>query len=324
MTDAVFLDVPMRQADNRYCELLFRVAMGKCTHDDYNLLITRLISNPTVHNDTRFSDAQVVVHTNYLKQEITKHILLSQAKQFGRRLFCIYARDTHPKYRLSKPTLRNLIALPDNKTHGLPGNCLLQIGGKVHLTTNIAVELGLTNGAEGIVEQIIFNDEPDLLHETQSNVLHLKNMPKCVFVRFDNATCSLSGLPNNIVPITPVEMTFKFGRRINGKFINWTIHRTQIPLISSNCITSYKAQGKDISPIVVDLCPPRGLPIDNSFAYVMLSRCKSLQDLAILRSFPFEVLVTAPSKDLLNEEKRLNSLAAETHKRYQASRQYTC
>ncbi len=316
LTDAVFLDVPMRQKDFVYSQLLTRVALGKCTYSDYELLIGRLISNPSVGNDERFNDAQVVVHTNYLKQELTKQILVEQTKQFGRRTFSILAKDTHPKYRLSKSTLRELLALPDNKTHGLPGNCLLQLGGKVHLTTNIAVELGLTNGAEGVVEQIIFNDDQDLSSDASRSILSLKHMPKCVLVRFDNSKCSLSGLPNNVVPITPVEMTFKFGRRVAGKFINWTIHRVQFPLVSSNCITSYKSQGKDISPIIVDLCPPNGLPIDSSFSYVLLSRCKSLQDLGILRAFPFEVLTAAPSKELLDEEKRLNIIAHETHNKY--------
>ncbi len=313
LTDATFLEVPMRQTDNEYFHLLSRVAAGKGTRSDYNQLNSRLICNPKVSKETKFNSAQIVVHTNALRTKINRHLLLSNA-QNGHKIFCIIAKDTHSKYRLSKHTLQELNALPDNKTRGLPGNCMLQQGGKVHLTTNIAVELGLTNGSEGIVENIILSDESE--YSVETNTIHLKHFPKCVLVRFENADFTLSNLPRGVVPVSPVEMTFKFGRRLDGKYISWTIHRTQLPLISSNCITSHKAQGKDISPVIVDLCPPKGMSIDSSFAYVMLSRCKSLQDLAILRPFPFKVLTTSPSNDLMKEERRLRILSSETHKKY--------
>ncbi len=111
-------------------------------------------------------------------------------------------------------------------------------------------------------------------------------------------------------------MTFEFGRRLNGKYVSWTIHRTQLPLISSNCVTSHKAQGKDISPIIVDLTPPKGKHFDSSMAFVMLSRCKSLQDLAILWPFTFDALTTSPSNDLIIEEVRLQNISYETHMKY--------
>ncbi len=310
LTDAIFLDTPMRQTDIAYYHLLSRVAAGKGTMSDYKQLNSRLISNPSVYEDERFNCAQIVVHTNALRTQINRQILLSNARN-GHKIFCITAKDTHQKYRLSKHTLVELNALPDNKTRGLPGNCMIHIGGKVHLTTNIAVELGLTNGSEGTVEQIILSDGSECASET--NVIQLKKFPKCVLVRFDNADFTLSNLPRGVVPVTPVEMTFKFGRRLNRQYISWTIHRTQLPLISSNCITSHKAQGKDISPVIVDLCPPNGMSLDSSFAYVLLSRCKSLQDLAILRPYPFKILTTSPSCDLLIEERRLSTLSSETH-----------
>ncbi len=95
---------------------------------------------------------------------------------------------------------------------------------------------------------------------------------------FENANFTLSNLPTGVVPISPVEMTCKFGRRVNGKYISWTIHCTQLPLVSSNCVTSHKAQAKDISPIVVYLCPPKGTHFDSSYAYscyLDASVCKS-------------------------------------------------
>ncbi len=319
LTDVVFLTVPMRQTDVNYSQMLVRVASGECTIDDYNILMGRLISNPTVYNDEKFSTAQIVVHTNVLRREINEQLLLKQAKKLDQPLFRVIAKDSHPKYKLSRSTLKELNSLPDNKTHGLPGRCLLQVGGKVLLTTNVAVELGLTNGAEGVIEQIIFSDKENVMDRVSNDIVTLKYMPMCVLVRFTNAQCSLSGLPDKVIPVTPIEQTFKFGRRIDGKFISWTIHRSQLPLVPSNCITSYKGQGKDISPVIVDLCPPVGLSFDSSFAYVMLSRCKSLSDLAILRCFPFEVLKALPSLDLINDEERLERLASETYQRFLSS-----
>ncbi len=147
-------------------------------------------------------------------------------------------------------------------------------------------------------------------------------MPKCVLLRVDTAKCSLSNLPSKVIPVVPIQKSFRYGRRISGRYVSWTIQRTQLPLVSSNCITSYKGQGKDISPIIVDLCPPESLSIESSFAYVMLSRCKCLTDLAILRPFPFHVLTRPPHRDLIEEEKRLESLACETHQRFLLSSHY--
>ena len=69
MTDVVTLEVPMRQTDFAYSEMLFRVAKGKCTMDGYTMLMGRLISNPSVYNDHKFRKAQIVVHTNVLRNE---------------------------------------------------------------------------------------------------------------------------------------------------------------------------------------------------------------------------------------------------------------
>ncbi len=63
-----------------------------------------------------------------------------------------------------------------------------------------------------------------------------------------------------------------------------------------------------------------GVPLDSSYAYVMLSRCKSLSDLGILRPFPFHVLTTFPSNDLIEEEKRLEILACKTHNKFMKSK----
>ena len=69
LTDAVFLEEPMRQTDMKYYQMLVRVASGECTRDDYNTLMSRLITNPSVYNDSRFSIAQIVVHTNVLRKK---------------------------------------------------------------------------------------------------------------------------------------------------------------------------------------------------------------------------------------------------------------
>ncbi len=69
-----------------------------------------------------------------------------------------------------------------------------------------------------------------------------------------------------------MEIWFKTMNTIKGgKKVSWAIHRSLLLLVPRNCIISYKAQGKDISPIIIDLCPPKGLNIDSNFAYVMLS-----------------------------------------------------
>ena len=75
----------------------------------------------------------------------------------------VIATDTiKAKKNIDLPDLkRRLLALPDNKTEHLPGYLPLVPGIPVLLQENIACELGLSNGTQGIFRELVYNKISD-------------------------------------------------------------------------------------------------------------------------------------------------------------------
>jgi len=83
--------------------------------------------------------------------------------------------------------------------------------------------------------------------------------------------------------------------------------RTQLPIVPAFAITTYKAQGLTMGKIVVDLqLPPTASQVAS--IYVLLSRVKRAEDLAILRPFDMKVLQIRPSPAQNAELARLDKL----------------
>ncbi|EJD40478.1 hypothetical protein AURDEDRAFT_46261, partial [Auricularia subglabra TFB-10046 SS5] len=70
-------------------------------------------------------------------------------------------------------------------------------------------------------------------------------------------------------------------------------------------MTTHKAQGETMQWAIIDLESCRG----SESPYVMASRVKSLQGLAVLRPFGIERIQSRNSEDLRKELSRLNNLA---------------
>ena len=91
---------------------------------------------------------------------------------------------------------------------------------------------------------------------------------------------------------------------------------TQLSLIPANSIIVYGAQGESFDSAIVDLGHPPGQ--DNHLfwlaCYVMLTRCKSLDGLLILRLLPRSALVAGPPTNVKTEMERLKNLHARTKK----------
>ena len=206
--------------------------------------------------------------------------------------------------------MKLLRKLPSNKTSGLPGECYLLPGMPVMLTTNIATELGLTNGSCGTLEHIVC-DARERQKPTNTVQVVLEYQIHHAIVSFPGTKCpKLDGLPDKHIPVFPVKGTFCY--KFPGSKRSITITRTQIPLNPAYAITSYKSQGKTLPSAIVDLLPPKYHRIDTSFAYVPLSRVRRLEDLVILRPFPVTVLHTKKSQDHKAQDERFSKLESKS------------
>ena len=121
-----------------------------------------------------------------------------------------------------------------------------------------------------------------------SGIHSLEHMPEYIIVELDDISVEpLDGLPPNCIPIEPMDSSFQV--EMPGKQKKVSISRSHFPLVPRLSCTAHKSQGQTLDKAIVDLVPeftPSGI----EFAYVPLSRVRTLDDLTILRPFDPSVL----------------------------------
>ena len=132
-------------------------------------------------------------------------------------------------------------SLDSSDTGGLVDTIFIAKGSRILLTRNLWTEAGLVNGADGIVEYIIFRSNTDFSRSPPP-------LPDVLLVRFNgyHGPSYLADLGiEGIVPIVPMT---HYG--IGGKNENFS--RTQYPLLPGYGITIHKAQGEP--PLLISIC----------------------------------------------------------------------
>ncbi|CAF1598294.1 unnamed protein product [Adineta ricciae] len=307
----VVLEQQMRTKDLAYQALLNRVRKGEGTREDWLLLRTRVI-------------------------ELNNRAVINKAYEIGRSPTVLIATDTiKAKKHIDIPDLtKRLLALPDNKTEHLSGYLPLVSGMPVLLQENIACELGLSNGTQGIFRELVYNEETQESTHFDEGIF----TDDTIFVR--NAQYALIEIPKAkvnklelldplIIPIPVIDKTFEINleklyadkgpviKMLNKKKLKSTISvkRRGLPIVPAYSITTHKSQGQTLPKIVIDLNMPPGI-IEVASAYVPLSRVQQLTDLVILQDFNITALQVKPSKRQTAEINRLATIFEETKRRY--------
>jgi len=135
------------------------------------------------------------------------------------------------------------------------------------VTSNIATDLDITNGARGVITDIILDpDEPPL---EDGSIVTLRHLPRCVLVKLNRTRAArLEGLDDGVIPIFPAKssMQITLGRKAK------TVTRLQYPITAAFCFTDYCSQGQTIPRVIVDIAsPPSGkLSLFNLYVAVMI------------------------------------------------------
>jgi len=225
--------------------------------------------------------------------------------------------------------IKKLLELSDSKTEHLPGLLPLVPGMPVILTQNIAIELGLINGMNGIFRQLVYEEtsvSTNVLSKIFPSNTQYIHQPLYALIEIDRSAieCTLEQLQPKLIPIPLMEQTFrtdvvdmlpKNKKPTSNQNTILSIKRRALPLIPAYSITTHKSQGQTLSNVVIDLKLPNDTD-DIAAVYVPLSRVKRLADLTILRHFDYKVLLIKPSKSQLAEIERLDKLYSETQKRF--------
>ncbi|KZS86446.1 hypothetical protein SISNIDRAFT_420894, partial [Sistotremastrum niveocremeum HHB9708] len=147
----------------------------------------------------------------------------------------------------------------------------------VMIKNNVAVECGVTNGAEALVVGWKANEH--VLEDYKFSVLDV------VFVRLKNPVKSiqLGGLPENVVPIYRRKVTIKCMLQNDNEM---PISRTQVPLVLNFAMTDFNSQGRTRPQNPLELSECRTF----QSIYTCLSRSPSLAGTLILKFRELEML----------------------------------
>jgi ATP-dependent exoDNAse (exonuclease V) alpha subunit len=270
------------------------------------------------------------VFRNEVRTQINNKAAIHNAIQIGHLPMICVAQDTCKGKVIEDPILRKkLLELSDSKTEHLPGLLPFVPGMPVILTQNIATELGLINGINGIFRQLVYHEESvstENLSEMFPNNTQYIRRPIYALIEIvkSKIECKLQDLQPKLIPIPLIEQTFQVDvgdlipkdkkPKSNQKTV-LLIKRCALPLVPAYCITTHKSQGQTLSKVVIDLKLPNETD-DIAAVYVPLSRIKRLVDLAILRPFDQKVLLMKPNKSQVAEMERLDQLFLNTRSRF--------
>ena len=135
-------------------------------------------------------------------------------------MVCV-AQDTCKGKPLDDPVLiRKMLELSDSKTEHLPGLLPFVPGMPVILTQNIAIELGLINGVNGIFRQLVYQADSvstDNLSEAYPSNTQYVHRPLYALIEIPRSKieCNMEELPPKLLPIPLIEQTFWVDIRVD-------------------------------------------------------------------------------------------------------------
>ncbi len=313
----VILQKNQRQSkDAPYSNLLSRVREGRSgdaryagSAYDFRTLQKRLIQNFDRAACYRFVDAPVIVDRKVVRDALNRRLLQLHADSIGADVEVYYAVDKVEGRVLSGNARDTVWDLGSSTTRDSLGRLPLFPGMRVMVQENIAFAYHVVNGAVGTVKDIKYED-----HRGYRTV-------SVVYVEIPGAG-RLLGQAEDIVPIFPNSTYFTWTRRRATKTVPAdadSVSRLQPPLLPAYAYTDYKAQGRSLDNAIVDL--------DSCFslqgAYVMLSRVRTSDGLAILRPFKprkVEAELSAELREEFSSLQELDDATASTWRQQQAAR----
>ena len=240
-----------------------------------------LESNSTRYNaqgaSERFRDAVKLCARN--KDSISFNI--QKIKELNKPIAQIDAIHSSPKARKFTP----------NQAGGLQNSIIICKNSKVMLLSNLWKEHGLTNGANGYVKYIVYDENKAP-----------PKLPAFVLVHFPQYTGpSFHPKEEKIVPIVPVQRKWYESRAEHS--------RLMVPLTPSYAITIHKSQGQTMNKIILNLGEKE---FASGLTYTAISRATKLENIAF-EPFPtlermMQGFGKARFKERLAEEKRLSRL----------------
>ena len=299
----VLLKINQRQAQDReYADLLSRVRTGNASSmdragqkSDYAVLKSRYADRlASIDGDSfdRFRDAPVIVGRRKLRDLLNLRIMGHHAESISAMVHLYHARDKIAGQEVTGDDRVRLWQVSSTVTQDSLGKLPLFPGMKVMVQENLAFGNRVVNGTEGTVKDIVFEEHDGVRY------------PSVVYIHVPGAGKLGIDAPDDVVPIFPEWTSFPWSISKGGEPIPVSVSRMQLPLLPAYAYTDYKSQGRSLDYAIID--PSTASTLQG--VYVMLSRVRALDGLAILRPFKPAKIEQRLSEELRDELQRLTEL----------------
>lgn len=313
----VRLKKQVRVTDRHWHDLLQHARYGNCrTHHLRklrSLIITSPDCPPTDFSCEPWRSAVLITPRHAVRKPWNAEALRSHCALAGATLYICRAEDRYQGHRLAKD---ERLAVRRKKAGKVMQDVLeIAIGMKAMVTFNVSTDADITNGARGVVHDIVLHSEDDI-ERRGTGVVKLKRLPAYILVKLDRTRAvALPGLPAGVIPVVPLEKTFSIDSSTRGRKI--TVRRRQFPLTAAYAFTDYRAQGQTIPNVLIDIRKPPSFALTPFNAYVALSRSPGAANVRLIGDFEDKLFTQHPNEMLRNEDYRLDVLDRETKIRWE-------
>lgn len=306
-------------ADPLYAGIVSRTRVGRATvtharrtaraarnPTDYEVLLGRLLSVLTakafrsgggMDSLARFRHCPIIVPDKRTRDALNIRVAQTRARQAGEQLHYYTAEDRMAGQTVLGQARLDLFRVNSTTTNDHLGVLPLFVGMKVMITENLDMSHKSVNGAEGVVKHIKYR------------MVEGHRVAVCAYVHVPGSSIELEGLPRDVVPVFPSRKYFAY---TTPDGLQRHVSRLQLPLLPAYVYTDYKGQGRSLETVIADVAGSRSC----QSLYVMLSRVKTLDGLAILRWFPPERISQSLTHELSDELARIDHLAEVTLQAY--------
>ena len=192
---------------------------------------------------------------NEVRTQLNNKAAIHNATQIGLPpMLCIAQNTCKGKPIEDRILVKKLLELSDSKTEHLPGLLPFVPDMPVILTQNIAAELGLINGINGIFRQLVYHEESvsteNLSQMFPNNTQYIRRpIYALIEITKSKIECKLQDLEPKLNPILLVEQAFRVDiadilpkdkkPKSNQKTVI-SVKRSALPLVPAYCITTHK------------------------------------------------------------------------------------
>ena len=316
---AIILDEQLRQSDDdKFAKIVQNVRYGRGDDENYDDIGNRMLPDytdsgtKTAAPRLNFFDptrqmSKIITSTNSTRRELNDLLVENFARMHNQPVFKIYCTDTFTledsKYAPSESLIRRVRDIPDEKTENIAGVLTVTYGVPLMILKNTSVPLGVTNGSQGTLDRIIFNNDDHTKYDfSKFRIYHVREMPELLLIKFDANTLKFKEtkhLGQDLFPLAPTTANFQLKYTKKKDSYSIKVKRRGFAVTPAFCITIHKSQGETMDNGIVDLVPACK-NYDAALPYVALSRYRSLQNIHLLRKFDREVISKAPRLGLTN------------------------